>query len=130
MSAPGTRSRFGPALFHIKIVTADAVKCNLAARRVIERPIPAVVIDPKKAKYAQHQQAINDDFDRIARGHGGIVGDSDKASRPPRGKKASFQRSHQPVRPFTQTKDSRSIYLVVISKKMNLQVTPTKMAGR
>jgi len=63
VTALGTWRGIRAGFFGVEMVTADAVKTDLPALVIIERPIPPVVIKPQGRKQAQDQQAVEQDGD-------------------------------------------------------------------
>ena len=68
MPALGTGCRIRAGLLGVEMVAADAMKADLAALDIIQRPIPPVVIKPQRRKQTQDQQAIQDYGDDQIRG--------------------------------------------------------------
>ena len=86
MAALGARGGVGVGLLGVELVAPDAVEGNLAALGIVDRPVPAVVIDPEAAEPAQHQQAVEDDIEGEIRRRD-HAGSSHEAAPEPRGNK-------------------------------------------
>jgi hypothetical protein len=46
------------------------VERDLAALGIIERSIPAIIVNPQETEHAQYQQAVDNDIEGITRRHG------------------------------------------------------------
>ena len=58
MTATGALGGFGAGFLNVKMITADTVETDLPALGIIQRPVPAIIINPQRRKQPKDQESI------------------------------------------------------------------------
>jgi len=72
VTALGTRRDFRAGFFRIESIATNAVEGDLSALPIIKFPVAAIIINPKRTKHSEDQEAIKKHVEgKIGRGNHG-----------------------------------------------------------